>query len=89
MVGIRTQIQITLPLAGDVSKESEKMDLTGYPISEKSGRFKCTPDKPMPKGAPGQWEHEGAEDAGGCSEGCCDDYVCVDCGTKWRSSCGH
>jgi len=27
------------------------------------------------------------EDDGGCSDGCCDDYKCVDCGYKFRVEC--
>lgn len=44
-------------------------------------RNKCTKEKPMPKDAPGQWEHDGAE--------CYDDtddkdyFRCVDCGITW------
>lgn len=47
-------------------------------------RFLCTPDRPKPKGAPGRWSHTGAVDDGECSEGCCDDYKCTDCGETWR-----
>jgi hypothetical protein len=45
---------------------------------------RCTKEQPMPKGAPGRWEHEGAKNDGECSDGCCDYYRCVDCGHWWR-----
>lgn len=44
----------------------------------------CTRQSPRPKDAPGIWEHEGAKRVGECSSGCCDDYQCEDCGTRWR-----
>lgn len=50
-----------------------------------SDRQTCTKENPMPKGASGRWEHDGAYEHGdGCSEGCCADYVCPNCGHKWR-----
>jgi hypothetical protein len=38
-------------------------------------------ERPLPKG---RYEHPNAKSDGGCSEGCCDDYVCPDCGTEFR-----
>ena len=38
----------------------------------------------MPKGADGNWEHQGAKWVGECYDGCCDDYKCEDCGHEWR-----
>lgn len=45
---------------------------------------RCTKESPMPKGAPGRWEHEGAKSDGECSDGCCDYYKCLDCFHRWR-----
>ena len=48
-------------------------------------RFLCSPEHPMPKGASGRWAHTNVSEYGdGCFEGCCADYVCADCGHKWR-----
>jgi hypothetical protein len=54
------------------------------PTDPANGRPLCTPEKPMPKGAPGQWAHEDVECVGSCRDGCCDDYRCKSCGTTWR-----
>ncbi len=32
----------------------------------------------------GLYYHPNAYDVGGCAMGCCDDYVCPDCGTWFR-----
>lgn len=44
----------------------------------------CTPESPMPKGATGRWAHTNVSEVGECSEGCCADYRCADCGHEWR-----
>ena len=50
-----------------------------------NGRFVCTPENPRPKDATGRWEHTNVkEDGDGCFDGCCADYVCQDCGLRWR-----
>jgi hypothetical protein len=36
-----------------------------------------------PARQPKQCAHENAEDAGECSQGCCDRYRCKDCGHTW------
>jgi len=44
----------------------------------------CSPESPMPKGAPGRWAHTNVLDDGECSAGCCDYFVCKDCGHRWK-----
>lgn len=46
-------------------------------------RFVCSPKQPRPKFAFGKWAHHGAISNGSCPKGCCDQYICVDCGTQW------
>jgi hypothetical protein len=58
--------------------------LDEWPRDPANGRYLCAPAHPMPKGAPGHWSHTNPVDDGGCSEGCCDDYKCKDCGHAWR-----
>lgn len=50
---------------------------------DRSERIDCrtVTERPLPKG---RYVHPNAVDDGGCSEGCCDDYKCPDCGTSWR-----
>lgn len=50
---------------------------------------RCTPSNPMPKGAPGRWEHVRATDDGECSQGCCDYWKCPDCGHTWKTEVGQ
>jgi hypothetical protein len=47
-------------------------------------RNRCTKENPMPKDAPGQWEHEGAKFVRENYDGDIDYYRCVDCGQEWR-----
>ena len=57
-------------------------------INPKNGRFVCSPEHPAPKWMPPgeRWEHTNArEDGDGCWDGCCADYVCLDCGHRWRA----
>jgi hypothetical protein len=64
----------TDPIAGD------------WPRDPVNGRLLCAPDHPMPKDAKGQWSHTNAHEYGdGCFDGCCADYLCDDCGEKWRA----
>ena len=49
-----------------------------------SDRQLCSPESPMPKGAPGRWEHTNVKEVGECMVGCCADYECQDCGHRWR-----
>lgn len=59
--------------------------MSDFAVNPENGRFLCSPEHPMPKGATGRWEHTNAHEYGdGCFEGCCADYVCDDCGHKWR-----
>lgn len=53
-------------------------------LNPENGRWICTPETPMPKGADGQWEHQDTEDAGECSDGCCDYYRCLNCGLRFK-----
>ncbi len=63
---------------------NEPFDATTWPKAP-NGRFLCTLAQPAPTPAPpGLWEHADTADAGGCSEGCCDDYRCRACGVKFR-----
>lgn len=48
-----------------------------------------SPENPMPKGATGRWAHTNVVGDGTCSEGCCDDWKCVDCGHQWREECAQ
>lgn len=49
-----------------------------------TGRQICSPEHPMPKDAPGRWAHTNVREVGECSQGCCADYRCDDCGHEWR-----
>lgn len=49
-----------------------------------SERQICSPESPMPNGAPGRWAHTNVEEIGECVDGCCADYRCKDCGHEWR-----
>jgi hypothetical protein len=55
-----------------------------WPRDPANGRLLCSPARPMPHGAKGSWAHTNVVGDGGCSEGCCDDYKCTDCGATWR-----
>lgn len=52
-------------------------------------RQTCTKENPMPKDAPGMWQHAGAYETGGCSQGCCAYYECRDCGHRWKAELGQ
>lgn len=52
---------------------------------ELEGRYVCTKDAPWNEAIGGHVVHPDAKSDGGCAEGCCDDYVCPNCGTKWRT----
>ena len=58
-----------------------------HPIDPASGRFLCSPEHPMPKGAKGRWVHtnvvEDGEQRNGWPCGDDQDYRCVDCGHTW------
>jgi len=64
-------------------------DFDAWPRDPANGRLLCSPDHPMPKGAPGLWSHTNVKSDGTCYEGCCDDYVCKDCGFAWRVECAQ
>ena len=59
-------------------------DDTAREIETTTGRQICSPEHPMPKGDPGRWAHTNVEDAGECSDGCCDYFRCKDCGHHWK-----
>ncbi|TAK84342.1 MAG: hypothetical protein EPO20_14735 [Betaproteobacteria bacterium] len=61
----------------------EKID--DWPRDLANGRYLCSPEKPMPKGAPGQWSHTGAKWVRDNYDSTVDYYRCVDCGTYWGS----
>lgn len=48
------------------------------------GRYVCTKEHPWTPDK-GHAIRPDAVDDGGCYEGCCDDYRCPNCGTKWRT----
>lgn len=53
-----------------------------------SGRRICTATDPWTaeKAATDRrWMHPESSDDGGCSDGCCDDYVCRVCGLRYRA----
>ncbi len=53
--------------------------------SEVHGRYVCTKLAPWREELGQQAVHPAAVDVGdGCSEGCCDDFICPYCGTRWR-----
>lgn len=54
-----------------------------WPRDPANGRLLCAPAHPMPKKALGQWAHTNVEPNGECSDGCCDYYVCRDCGLRY------
>lgn len=68
---------------------SSNQSFAEWPRDPANGYLLCSPERPMPKGAPGQWAHTNVLDDGGCSEGCCDDYKCADCGATWRVECAQ
>jgi len=45
-------------------------------------RIECFPGIVIEQGK--HYSHPNALSDGGCSEGCCDDYYCPDCGTSFR-----
>jgi len=67
---------------------SEKIDLRGWPRDPANGRLLCSPAKPMPKGAPGQWSHTSVISTGSSyyydTGQEVDRYHCRDCGESWR-----
>jgi hypothetical protein len=52
-----------------------------WPRDPANGRWLCTPERPMPQGAAGQWAHTGTH----CtySGDYHDSYECRDCGARW------
>lgn len=65
--------------------DAEKMSAgSEWPRDPANGRLLCAPQRPMPKGASGQWSHTSLVLDGSCDEGCCDDFKCNDCGATWR-----
>lgn len=78
------------------SSEQNTFDEATWPRDPASGRFLCSSDRPMPAGASmrpegvrRQWVHTNVVSDGECSEGCCDDYKCADCGHTWRVECAQ
>ena len=68
----------------DSTTKPAEQDFTNWPRDPATDRLLCSPEHPMPRGAPGQWAHTSVSSVGTCPEGCCDDYECADCGTQWR-----
>lgn len=56
-----------------------------WPRDPANGRLLCSPERQKPENAAGLWAHTNVRVVGGCSDGCCDDFQCRDCGEKWRS----
>lgn len=53
-----------------------------------NGRWICTPELPMPKGAEGRWEHEVVEEIGDSEDGWpggdIQRFRCKNCGHEWE-----
>lgn len=80
--------QIVTTASAQETKPALTFDPATWPRDPKAPqRFLCSPDHPMPKGSTGQWSHTNPRDNGECSDGCCDDYKCADCGHTWRVEC--
>jgi hypothetical protein len=72
------EIEAMVSVSVDLREEATKLA---------HGRYICTKRNPWDKdvqGRDGRGCHPAAEDDGGCSEGCCDDYRCPYCGVHWR-----
>ena len=54
---------------------------TDWPRDPTNGRLMCTPAKPMPEGAPGQWAHTNISCV--LDEGDYEKRRCDDCGVSW------
>lgn len=67
----------------DFDEQHLMTDLTNWPRDPANGRYLCSPEHPMPLGAKGQWSHTNVDSSGSCFEGCCDRYICKDCGHRW------
>lgn len=61
--------------------------LADWPRDPANGRYLCSPEKPMPKDAPGQWAHTGTTWVKESYDCCSDKYRCTDCGEEWWSTC--
>lgn len=76
-------VELEWPKLAEVARDvwREKYALHNWPKDPANGRPLCSPARPMPKGAVGQWAHTGARmvSAGDYA----DDYKCDDCGTRW------
>jgi len=61
--------------------------LADWPKTER-GNYLCAPNHPMPKNAPGRWEHTGAHEVGeqenGWPGGDIITVECRDCKLRWR-----
>lgn len=55
-----------------------------WPLDPVSGRFLCTPEKPMPRGAKGLWSHEKYVVDRECSDAEVDYCSCESCGAEWK-----
>jgi hypothetical protein len=64
-------------------------ELFAHPADERSGRFVCSPEHPMPADRPkgSRWVHlnvvEVGEQRDGYPGGDWQDYQCKDCGHRW------
>ena len=69
------------------SAEEVAMSENSWPIDPASGRFLCSLDHPMPKGAEGRWAHTNIECIGESSDFDTgqefDIKRCKDCGVTW------
>ena len=74
-----------LKMASDALRAAaELMFAPGGPLSDTKI---CSPEHPMPKGAPGRWMHTNAKEVGdqrnGWPGGDLVTMRCLDCGTEW------
>jgi hypothetical protein len=61
-----------------------------HPKDTANGRYLCSPEHPMPAGAPGRWSHTNVYEVDGSQEhgwpsGDTVMMKCVDCGCSWRT----
>ena len=75
---------------GDEGMRTMERDVIVDPVT---GRFVCTAAQPwVGKALRAQHSracHPDAVGDGGCANGCCDDWRCPHCDTRWRERCGQ
>ncbi len=63
--------------------------MSEHPRDPANGRYLCSPEHPMPKGALGRWSHTNVSEVGeqedGYPGGDWQKYECADCGYTWKA----